>query len=482
MVDFTISDNFSASVLTETTAYARQFSQKIGVPFGNYSIILTAYTGCAATEIGGETTTRAFGLAKKQQHATNDDLQKYRNLRMVIVDEVSFLDHDKHLKKLSDNLQMFTECREFKYGRRPIIFLGDFRQLLPVGGNSILSFPNSPYWTQAINCVVELNGTHRFNQCKIMREIMPALHQGGLSAKHRDIFNSRLINNESVQAPPIDKTRVATFHNLPRSYHNRRAFREYLFRHHSGNRESTIPKTAIIIKSSMQWGKSKQSLNPTFRKVVFENCTDAHIQTSRKTKCDPFLTLIHGCPTMGTENKNVAAGIANGTCAIFERAVFKKDKRATPIQMYNKWIYAIDIDDVDYLVLRWTDSQYRGTFKIKPKSAMFTVKFPIWDEYGKIKRLDQSLSITHFPLLLNYATTGHKLQGKSLDRLVIAEWDKTENWAYVVLSRVRTLAGLFLTEEIPLLINFEPSQMYKNMMAQLRQNLAKVQDVSHLYF
>ena len=443
--------------------------------------MLTAYTGCAATEIGGDTTTRALGLAKSQQHATNDDLQKYRNMRMVVVDEVSFLDHDKDLKKLSDNLQMYTECRDFTFGKRPIIFLGDFRQLLPVKGKSILHFRDGQYWDEAINCAVQLKGTHRFNNCAMFREIMPELHQNGLSAEHRKILNSRHINGTTVKIPSIDKTRVATFHNRKRSDYNQKVFREYLFHHHRDCNETNTPKSALVIKANMHWGKSNQPLNPTFRKVLFEHCTDAHIENSRKKKCDPFLTLIHGCPTMGTENKNVSAGIANGTCATFERAIFKSGKKAKPIQMYGKWVYAIDIDDVDHLVLRWTDSQYQGTFQVRPKTAMFTVQFPIWDENCKISRLNQSMSITHFPLLLNYATTGHKLQGKSLDKLVIAEWSTTENWAYVVLSRVRTLQGLFLTEPIPLNIVFEPSHAYKDMMCHLQGKLAQISDVLHIY-
>lgn len=471
----------SASILKELTSYARGFSLHIGVPFGPYSIVLTAYTGCAATEIGGETVTRAFGLAKSQQHATNDDLNQYRNIRMIIVDEVSFLDHDLHLKKLSNNLQMFTQCRDYKYGKRPIVFLGDFRQLSPVGGTNILSLPNSLYWTEAINCLVELKGTHRFKKCKEMSEIMSAMHQVGLSSKHREMLNSRVINGTTVRIPSTDKSRIATFRNSLRSHHNRDIFREYLLQKHSDCDEYNIPKTALIIKSKMFWGKSNQPLNPTFRKVVFEYCTDADIENSRKKKCDPFLTLIKGCPLMGTENTNVSSGVANGTCATFEQAIFKTGKKAKPIKLYGKWVYSIDIDDVSHLILRWTDSQYRGTFKVFPKKGSFAVRFPIWDDHGRIKRLNQTLNITHFPVLLNYATTGHKLQGKSLDHLIISEWNATENWAYVVLSRVRTLDGLFLFEPIPLDINFEPSEKYKNMMKRLRTKLAKIEDVQDLY-
>ena len=50
---------------------------------------------------------------------------------------------------------------------------------------------------------------------------------------------------------------------------------------------------------------------------------------------------------------------------------------------------------------------------------------------------------------MNDATTGHKLQGMSKDWLVVVLWSFTQNWIYVVLSRVRTLKGLFLLKPLP---------------------------------
>ena len=86
-----------------------------------------------------------------------------------------------------------------------------------------------------------------------------------------------------------------------------------------------------------------------------------------------------------------------------------------------------------------------------------------------------------FPVVINHATTGHKLQGKSMDALVIAEWSKVKNWAYVVISRVRSLAGLFLTQPIPLDIDFEPATDYLDMMRNLRNTIsAGPEDVEEL--
>jgi hypothetical protein len=45
---------------------------------------------------------------------------------------------------------------------------------------------------------------------------------------------------------------------------------------------------------------------------------------------------------------------------------------------------------------------------------------------------------------VNPATMGHKLQGKMIKSLVIAQWSKVKNWAYVILSHVKTLDGPFL--------------------------------------
>lgn len=137
----------SARLLTELMAYARLYSQKIGYRFHSGSILLTAFTGSAATEIGGVTTSSAFHLQSKKSFAGNKEIEEYNDLRMAIIDEVSFLDHNNGLKKLSTNLQHFTQCRDYKYGRHPIVFLGDFRQLFPVNGKSILEYPNSLYWT-----------------------------------------------------------------------------------------------------------------------------------------------------------------------------------------------------------------------------------------------------------------------------------------------------------------------------------------------
>ena len=59
------------------------------------------------------------------------------------------------------------------------------------------------------------------------------------------------------------------------------------------------------------------------------------------------------------------------------------------------------------------------------------------------------IKITYLPITSSISTTGHKLQGKTLDNLVINSWGyRCKHWVYVVLSRVRTLRSLILNVKL----------------------------------
>ena len=64
------------------------------------------------------------------------------------------------------------------------------------------------------------------------------------------------------------------------------------------------------------------------------------------------------------------------------------------------------------------------------------------------KNFTCTLKFQQFPVHVNNATTGHKLQGTSMEALMISSWSHCGNWPCVMLSRVRTLEGLFLREPL----------------------------------
>ena len=54
----------------------------------------------------------------------------------------------------------------------------------------------------------------------------------------------------------------------------------------------------------------------------------------------------------------------------------------------------------------------------------------------------------YLPLNSSISTTGHKLEGKTLQNLIVNSWAyHCPQWIYVVLSRVTSLKGLILNEK-----------------------------------
>jgi hypothetical protein len=131
-------------------------------------------------------------------------------------------------------------------------------------------------------------------------------------------------------------------------------------------------------------------------------------------------------------------------------------------------VYSVDIGNVEWLELEWYDSKFEGRFRLRPTNPTCTVDYPVV-EMGVKKYIKVGIKMTVFPANLNHATTGHKLQGKSMDELVIVEWSKRDSakWAYVAISRVRTLDGLYLLEPIPEDIDFTPDPEYLAMMGRM---------------
>lgn len=452
-------------------AYAKQFSQNIGHEFTDRTILLTALTGSAATEIGGRTAAAVYAYLRKNDYAKQTDIDFFKDTRLSVLDEISFASYHQVLGGTSKNLKAFTECHENIYGKHGICFLGDFCQLEAIGKDLIYENRNGIFWEQSLNCMVELKGTHRFNSCEDMKRIMPNIRDGVLSSEDRKILNSRVINGKDVKKPNPMSTKYATFFNAKRAEINASVFRNYLKTYHNKNQASEIPKTAIVIKACAKWSKSKIPLTFDQRKVLFEQCSEADVKRNTSQMCAPLLCLFSGCNLMVTENEDVLHGKANGTTCTFQKVRFKSGVEPEKIQMYGYWVYAIAMEDVESMEVRWQDCDFfSGNFHMKPKVGKFRVKYPI-SELGLNTRIQTSIELQYLSVIVNHATTGHKLQGKTVESLVIAQWSKVKNWAYVVLSRVKTLDGLFLMKPIPEDIDFAPANDYLDMMVNLRKTI-----------
>ena len=87
-------------------------------------------------------------------------------------------------------------------------------------------------------------------------------------------------------------------------------------------------------------------------------------------------------------------------------------------------------------------------FRLKPKTVTCKVNVSPNDQVDAKRKM--KCSITQIPVNSSDAITGHKLQGLTKDNIIVYSWNKSTNWIYVVLSRVRTLSGLYLVRRLRL--------------------------------
>ena len=112
-------------------------------------------------------------------------------------------------------------------------------------------------------------------------------------------------------------------------------------------------------------------------------------------------------------------------------------------------------------------------FKLEPEQ--FSPEVTVKHYHTSSKKVTFRCKMKQIPANSNDATTGHKLPGMSKDAIIVSLWPTGrlaamfKNWEYVVLSRVRTLSGLYLVKPIDMDKSFQPSPQLTSYMEKIRK-------------
>lgn len=113
-----------------------------------------------------------------------------------------------------------------------------------------------------------------------------------------------------------------------------------------------------------------------------------------------------------------------------------------------------------------TRELHRKTFMLKPQK--FQCKVKVSPNDLTVEKQQMKCNLLQLPVNASDAITGHKLQGLTKDRLIVYSWNKSTNWIYVVLSRVRTLSGLYLVQSLSMKDIKPPSQDYLAFLGRMK--------------
>jgi len=267
----------------------------------------------------------------------------------------------------------------------------------------------------------------------------------------------------------------AVYRNVDKSAINNGIFAEHLKKTHSTNPRDRMPLHTIIIRSDdLTWKSNQKAFGKRAKQSLWSECSDCNIKTTGEHGkfVDAFLKLSTNMPLMYTENHDVSNGIANGTLCYLLKVVLhvhvtENDFSSTNVDGY--FVRTIDATKVDYLLCQIDGSN--RTFKVKADNASCKIDFPIQLIPGEKTRKIVRATVNRFPVLVNHATTGHKLQGQTKESLFISDWHYGSNWPYIVLSRVTTLKGLFLLKPLRDDVDFSHDGRLIRMLTRMRTKI-----------
>ena len=301
---------------------------------------------------------------------------------------------------------------------------------------------------QALNKAIFLNINHRAKDDQGYAQIQRRMRNGTIDPQDIMSINKRHIHKHNVSLPESSKLRYACPTNLERNAFSTAVFMEHLKKTHSlaSNTNATpCPDHTCIIKGTIRpKGRNNHMVSQTLRNMIYDHCGDADVKQSTK-KIDPALKFYHNMPLMMNSNERIEEDLANGTPC---RGLYVKLRPGATFKPEN-WegfmVNTVYAHEVLYILCKYEkDKDDKGPdkyFIIETKSCAVNVHLRTFG----IKLKD--LNIEQFPVNDNTATTGHKLQGVTLDELVVTRWDYgVPNWVYVVISRLTTSDGLIILE------------------------------------
>jgi len=421
------------------------------------------------------------------------------DVRILIIDEISFF-KASDIDRLDRQLKKLTGRYDMVYGGVSIVFSGDFHQLKPICAEDDVLYSGSPaasVWENTINCAIFLDNSHRFKDDPEFGKILARMRMGDDTREDRELINSRVVNATLTLPEQAPDACFACSTNKERNGVTASCFKLHIKETHPtiDDDNSLPPDHTLMIEASISTTvatemeteketenkkrtrrRKRRKVSAAFHDTVITQLGDDDIKVTEfaasGAKIEPVLRTYPGCHHMCITNEDLDKGRGNGTLC---KCLKVKLRRNGLERRWKNWdgkkLWTVSVDDVEWIEFEHypAPSGTRArTFRLKPREFSATIKFPLTED---LSTTVGNAKVKQVPVNCNIATTGHKLQGMSKDVLIVNDWNyRCTNWVYVVLSRVRTLAGLYLMKPLDLERSFNVPQSLIRFEQRLKDN------------
>ena len=385
------------------------------------NIKVCALTGCAAILLECKATTlhmfSGIGLANKKNSDIIEELfttkrhklKNWRNLEILIVDEVSMM--SLKILLLLDLIAKKFYKKNKPFGGLQIIFTGDFYQLSPVFNNNsekeeaMFCFEHE-LWNQlfAKENQIVLKTIFRQNDETLLK-ILKYIRKGQITPSTKALLSSRIFNSEELDS--IKKDKVLTILSPIKRDVEQINLSEYL------KLDKSLREVVYNVSYYDMCVKSSEVEEDTLFALLLKS--NEHLKReydflASNILAEKSLKLKIGTQVMCIVNLNLYGElqIANGSPGII-----------------------VDFNDKDLPYVKFNN-----------------IKEPILiDNYIWKSDHNKMVGVSQIPLIYSWAITIHKSQGLTLENAIIDIGSNifADGQTYVALSRLKSLEGLYLT-------------------------------------
>lgn len=363
-------------------------------------LVVTATTGCAATLICNQARTinswSGIGIATEQNDIIVEKISRNRNYRkawkrckVLFVDEISML--SKRIFDLLDSVGKKLRGNERPFGGIQLVFTGDFFQLPPVPDNAAKDSGSfcfkSENWVKTFGRnQFELSINFRQGE-GVFHEMLSQIRSGKLSKQ----CQKNLLDRMEVQ-PPVDIQPI-----------------------------QIMPLRHKVDSINNSFNSKLATESHSFHTFIYDCDNNTYVDEAKHK------TLIKYNTVLSYHDKNSEVTLKVGSQVMCTANIDMYSDKKICNGSSGK---VVRFSNNGYPVVKFVNGR---TLELLPRKINFEF---MGSQYTHIS----------MPLMLSWAITIHKAQGCSLDAALI---DCGENifecgQAYVALSRVRSLDGLFL--------------------------------------
>ena len=423
-------------------------------------ILLTAPTGVAAFNIGGMTLHSALMLGCNKygnyQSLSHDKINTLRTrlskLKLLIIDEVSMLGSSMLLDIHKRLNEILVQPHDVLFGNISLLAVGDLYQLPPVGQPPVFStmsrntlaclYGSGSLWREHFK-MLELDEIMRQRGDVEFVELLGRVRTGNCTNEDIQVLKSREIMKDSPGYP----TQALHVYRTNESVDKRN---EHML-------------SALACDDEQYVIEAQDSATSETQHINMSNLSKKKADTGN---LHHKLRLAVGAKVMLTINVNVTDGLVNGARGEVLHFITDSNMKVKKI--------LVKFNDKNVGKQAINTSPYRHLYSNAVPIGKVEAKFLAMGKKGA------EVTRYQFPLTLAFATTIHKVQGLTLDQIVV-DMEGSSHFnpgqAYVAFSRVKTLDGLYLIGFNHLSI--KASEKVKEEMSRLQNQLIDPNNLVH---